>query len=98
MRADVKSRRTHMLPVAIPKAAPSAGEGQAKCFDKPHSRRCAAALFATLSRARGNVAQSRPRAPAVDTTWGNLQTLSDAFVGKATAHRELGYVRSSIDE
>jgi hypothetical protein len=33
-----------MLPVAVPKAAPSAGERQAKCFGKPHNQRRAAAV------------------------------------------------------
>ena len=45
MRVDVEICRTHVLPVAIPKAAPAAGERQAKCFAKPHSRSCAAAIL-----------------------------------------------------
>jgi hypothetical protein len=44
MSVDVESCRTHVLPVAVPKAAPSAGERQAKCFGKPHSQRCAAVI------------------------------------------------------
>ena len=54
---DVEFCRTHMLPVAGPKAALSVGERQAKCFGKPHSRRCAAAIslyFTMSARHRGS--------------------------------------------
>jgi len=44
MRVDVESCRTHVLPVAVSKAAPTAGERQANCFGKPHSQSCAAAI------------------------------------------------------
>jgi len=94
MRVDVESCRTHVLPVAAccclsllvaaSKAAPAAGERQAKCFGKPHSQSCVAAisprrtvLASTLPRFRRPkcyftksaqyVAQSSPRALAVDT-------------------------------
>jgi hypothetical protein len=71
-RIDVESCRTHVLPVAVAKAAPSAGERQAKRFRNPHSQGCTAAISQSthniiLPWARGTVAQSSPRAPAVDT-------------------------------
>jgi hypothetical protein len=45
MRIDVENCRTHVLPVAVPKTAPEAGERQAKCFGKPHSQARAAAIL-----------------------------------------------------
>ena len=45
MRVDVESCRTHVLPVAVSKAAPAAGERQAKCFGQLRSQSCAAAIF-----------------------------------------------------
>jgi len=45
MRVDVESCRTHVLPIAVSKAAPAAGERQAKCFAKPHNQSCATAIL-----------------------------------------------------
>ena len=96
-RVDVGSCRTHMLPVAVPKAAPSTGERQA--------RGPLESYFTRSARRRGSEqSQSDGRRYGVSTRLhgeldedafdvglhglgGNLQLLSDAFVGKSTAHR-----------